>query len=195
MKKFLVGTKQTMTQLYREDGTVLPATVLKAGPCVVTQIRTDDRDGYRAVQVSFPVTKKRTARAEFRIEGGEPPAGEAGWEMGKELDVNIFSVGDIVKVTGRSKGRGFAGVVKRHGFHGSPATHGHKDQLRMPGSIGSTGPQRVFKGTRMAGKMGGGRVTVRNLEVVAVRPDSHELVVRGAVPGAPKSIVRIETDS
>lgn len=192
MKKFLIGTKQTMTQLYRDDGTVVPATVLKAGPCVVTHVRTKVRDGYDAVQVSFPVTKRRTVRAEFRIDEN---ASEEAWQTGKALDVNVFSIGDIVKVTGKSKGRGFAGVVKRHGFHGSPATHGHKDQLRMPGSIGSTGPQRVFKGTRMAGQMGNARVTVRNLEVVAVRPDSHELVVKGAVPGARTSVVRIEGDS
>lgn len=187
MKKFLIGTKQEMTQLYRNDGTVVPATVLKAGPCTVSQVRSTTTDGYTAVQVSFPVTKKRTARAEFRITEGE-------YEAGKELDVTTFAVGDIVKVTATSKGRGFAGVVKRHGFHGSPATHGHKDQLRMPGSIGSTGPQRVFKGTRMAGQMGNSRVTVRGLEVMAVRPDSHELVVKGAVPGATAGIVRIESD-
>lgn len=202
MAKFLLGKKVGMTRLFRTDGKVVPATVITAGPCVVTDVRTPDRDGVTAIQIGFGTTRKN-AKAQighlkavgnarhlrqFRVASSE------GFEIGKQLDVDVFTVGDTVTVTGTSKGRGFQGVVKRHGFHGSPATHGHKDQLRMPGSIGATAPQRVFKGTRMAGQMGNVRVSVRHLEIVEIRKETHELLVKGAVPGARNTLLLIRTE-
>ncbi len=201
MKKFLIGTKREMSRVFRPDGTVVPVTVLDAGPCTVTAVRTAEKDGYVAVQLGFG-TKKKVAKPlagqfknlgsfrhvrEFRLSDAK------GVERGATIDVSQFAPGDTVSVVGTSKGRGFAGVVKRHGFHGSPASHGHKDQLRKSGSIGSTAPQRVFKGMRMAGQMGNTRVTVRKLEVVEVRPKTHELLIKGAVPGARNSLVLIQT--
>lgn len=190
-----------MTRVFREDGTVVPVTVLAAGPCVITQVRSTAKDGYTAVQIGFGSRAKQTKALaghmknlgsfrfirEFRLKD----AGDL--ERGTAVDVRQFVPGDKIKVTATSKGRGFAGVVKRHGFHGSPASHGHKDQLRKSGSIGSTAPQRVLKGMRMAGQMGNEQVTVRNLEVVEVRPKTHELLVKGAVPGARNTLVLIQT--
>lgn len=196
--KFILGTKAGMTQKFAPDGRVVPCTVVQAGPCVVIRVKEQaGKDGYEAVQVGFG-SKQRAAKPQagqwrnVRGANGQPatfrwvrefrtPAGSL--EQGSAIDVTSFKAGDTVRVTGTSKGRGFAGVVKRHGFHGSPKTHGHKDQLRMPGSIGSTGPQRVFKGVRMAGRMGGERVTVTNLQVVEADAEKNELYIRGAVPG------------
>lgn len=189
-----------MSRTFLPDGTVVPVTVLKAGPCVVTQIKTEDKDGYRAIQLGWGEVKKikrpqaghlktigKSLRhlKEFRVDAGEE------FSLGQVLDVKQFSPGDEVIVTGWSKGRGFQGVVKRHGFHGHPTTHGHKDQARMPGSIGAGGVQHVRKGMRMAGRMGNERVTVRSLEVVEVRPETNELVVKGAVPGARRSLLLV----
>lgn len=190
-----------MTQTWSDKGRVVPVTVMEAGPCVITQIKTREQDGYVAVQMGFGLKKlKNTSKAlqghykelsparfvkEFR-----GPADE-GMARGAKLDVSIFSPGDIVKITGISKGKGFQGVVKRHGFHGHPATHGHKDQLRMPGAIGAGGVQHVRKGQRMAGRMGGEQATVRNLQVVSVDKDKHQLTVKGAVPGARGSLLVI----
>lgn len=197
--KFIIGKKLEMSQRYRPNGEVVPVTMVKVEPCTVTQVKTADKDGYVAVQLGTG-TKKRLGKAqaghlgkngalgtlrEFRVQDSE------GVSVGMKCDETAFEAGDIVKVTGTSKGKGFQGVVKRHGFHGSPASHGHKDQLRMPGSIGSTGPQRVFKGTRMAGHMGSERVTVKNLEVVAIEPEENRLAIKGAVPGARGSLVLI----
>lgn len=205
--KFILGTKAGMTQKFAPDGRVVPCTVVQAGPCVVIRVKEQaGKDGYEAVQVGFG----RRARAakpqagQWRNVPGAPstslgagsgkPAAfrwvrefrtKAGQlAQGSTIDVSNFKAGDNVRVTGTSKGRGFAGVVKRHGFHGQKSSHGHKDQERMPGSIGSTGPQRVFKGLRMAGRMGGDRVTITNLEVVEADVEKNELYVRGAVPGA-----------
>ncbi|MFH1171754.1 MAG: 50S ribosomal protein L3 [bacterium] len=202
MKKFLLGKKREMSQRYSESGAVQPVTVLAAGPCVVIDVHKRKEHETSTVELGFG-KKKHAARPQEKVEtplGGpfqyhrsfrvsDPTA----FERGKKLDVDVFSVGDHVRVIGVSKGRGFAGVVKRHHFSGSPASHGHKDQLRMPGSIGSTAPQRVFKGTRMAGQMGNARVTVRNLEVVEVRPETHELLLKGAVPGARNALLMIES--
>lgn len=201
MKKFLLGTKVDMTRVFQPDGTVVPATLVTAGPCVVTQVRGKEKDGYTAVQVAFGTKKKLTKPVaghqkdlgsfryvrEFRVKDPES------MERGTKLDVDVFSVGDTIKVTGTSKGHGFAGVVKRHGFHGSPASHGHKDQLRKSGSIGSTDAQRVFKGMRMAGQMGNENVTIRNLKVIEVRPETHQLLILGAVPGARNGLLLLQT--
>lgn len=186
---FLIAQKIAMTRRFREDGRVVPVTVLKAGPCFVTQVKTTAHDGYQAVQLGFGFRRhvskpQRTAwgkhfalTREFRVKSVE------GFEPGKSLDASVFSLGERVRVTGISKGKGFAGVVKRHHFAGGPASHGHKDNLRMPGSIGATFPQHVMKGTKMAGRMGGDKVSIRNLEVVEVIPKHNLVVVRGAVPG------------
>jgi large subunit ribosomal protein L3 len=192
--KHIIAKKLEMSQRHREDGTVVPVTLLEAGPCVVTQVRTEDKDGYSAVQIGFgkaksankPLTGHVKASGlaapsvlrEFRVDA------DYGLKVGDMLDVSQFAVGQRVNVIATSKGKGFQGVVKRHGFRGGPASHGHKDNLRMPGSIGAGGIQRVFKGMRMGGRMGGDRVTVKNLEIIEVDASRNIIAVKGAVPGA-----------
>jgi large subunit ribosomal protein L3 len=195
--KFILATKLEMTQVIRPDGTVVPVTLVQAGPCVVTQVKTSEKEGVSSVQVGFLPTKKlNKAEAghlkdlpqmselrDFRVEGVELKRGDA-------IEASVFQPGDMINVTGVSKGKGFQGVVKRHGFHGHPASPGHKDQLRMPGSIGAGGPQHVFKGRRMAGRMGNTQTTVQKLEVVEVR-DGGVLAIKGAVPGARHTVLEI----
>lgn len=198
--KCILAKKLEMSQVFRPDGTVVPVTLVQAGPCVVTQVKTKETDGYDAVQVGFltatklskpqeghlkDLAKVRTLR-EFRVDDA------SAFKRGDTIEASVFAIGDDVDVTGTSKGKGFQGVVKRHGFHGHPASHGHKDQLRMPGSIGAGGPQHVFKGRRMAGHMGNETVTVQNLEVVEVR-DQGIIALKGAVPGARNAILEIQT--
>ena len=200
--KFILGKKIEMTQIWRGEE-VVAVTKVQAGPCPVVQIKTKEKDGYEAVQIGFGEKKEKNIKKpqknhfkklgnfrhvrEFRCDEPEKIV-----KVGDGLDVSTFAVGDIIKVTGTSKGKGFQGVVKRHGFSGSKKTHGNKDQLRMPGSIGSTGPAHVFKGTRMAGRMGGERVTVANLEVVEVDLENNVLFIKGAVPGVRNSLVLIQ---
>jgi len=199
--KFILAEKKEMTQKFADDGTVIPVTKVVAGPCVVTQLKDNQKDSYTAVQLGFG-SKKNLGKSlkghlkdlgnfrylrEFKISDDENKK----LAVGNKLTVNIFQPGDIVKVTGVSKGKGFQGVVKRHGFHGSPATHGHKDQLRMPGSIGATGPAHVFKGKKMPGQMGGNQVTVTNLEVVEVDSKNNEVFIKGAVPGPRNNLLLI----
>jgi len=197
----LLGKKIEMTQVFQEDGTVVPVTLVETGPCVITQVRTNPKGALMAT-IGFG-SKKSVAKPqreewkglgtfaivhEFSLEDGQV------FERGQILKASdVFEAGQKVNVTGLSKGKGFQGVVKRHGFHGSPASHGHKDQLRMPGSIGAGGPQRVFKGTRMAGRMGGDQVTVKNLEVVSIDEANNIVAIKGAVPGSRGSYVRIMT--
>ena len=204
MAKFILGRKLNMTQKFQEDGRVVPVTVVEAGPCTVVQVKNNDKDGYNAVQVGYATKNKRGINKplaghlkkldsfrylkEFRLDNVE------NFERSKVFDVTSFAVGDNLKVTATSKGKGFQGVVKRHGFHGSPATHGHKDQLRMPGSIGATDAARVFKGTRMGGRMGTDTVTVKNLELIEIDVDKNLLYVKGAVPGHRNSLVTIWAD-
>ncbi|MEA3249190.1 MAG: 50S ribosomal protein L3 [Patescibacteria group bacterium] len=198
--KHIIAKKLDMTQRFREDGKVVPVTLLQAGPCTVTQVRTMEKDGYDAVQLGFgegkniPMPQQGHLKAsgtnsralkEFRLEEA------AELKVGDKVEVNQFNPGEFVHITGVSKGKGFQGVVKRHGFKGSPATHGHKDQHRMPGSIGAVGPARVFKGTRMGGRMGGDRVTVKNLEIVDVDAKTGVMAVKGAVPGARGTVLLI----
>ena len=201
MAKFILGTKSHMTQKFLEDGTVAPVTVVQSGPCTVTQVK-GDKEGYTAVQVGFG--KKRILNKplaghlkglenfrylkEFRVED------TANFAKGKVFDVSSFATGEDLAVTAVSKGKGFQGVVKRHNFKGSPASHGHKDQLRMPGSIGATEPARVFKGTRMGGRMGNDTTTVKNLELIEVDTDKNLLYIKGAVPGARNAFVVIQAD-
>jgi large subunit ribosomal protein L3 len=202
--KFIVAKKVEMSQRFRDNGEVVPVTVLKADACTVTQVRNAAKDGYEAVQVGCG-TAKKPARAqvghtkvlgksfkryqEVRLE--EPAA----LNIGDVVDLGQFVPGEFVHVTGTSKGKGFQGPVKRHGFHGGPASHGHKDNLRMPGSIGAGGIQRVLKGQKMAGRMGGDRVTVHNLEVVEVDAAQGMIALKGAVPGATGSSVVIHGGS
>lgn len=194
--KFALGTKQEMTQVFTDDGRAYAATILRVEPMKVTQVKNADKEGYSAVQVGTAEQKKeRLNKAqqkiapfkhvkEFRIDD------EGNYKVGDEVTMT-FEVGDDVNVAAISKGKGFQGVVKRHGFHGGPRTHGQKHSEREPGSIGSTGPQRVFKGTRMAGRMGGERVTVRNLKVLQVDVDSGTLLISGAIPGRRGTLVEV----
>lgn len=191
-----------MTQVFKEDGAVIPVTAVLATKNVVTQIKSaEGKDGYDAVQIGFGAAKKngkskagylkdlapvRTIK-EFRVAKEDAAA----LKRGDEITVAAFAPGDDVKVTGTSKGKGFQGVVKRHGFHGAPKSHGHKDQERMPGSIGAGGVQRVFKGKRMAGHMGDAQVTVSGLSVVKIDAEKDILYIKGAIPGARNGLVMI----
>lgn len=203
--KALLAKKIGMTQLFQDDGSVVPVTVLQAGPCTVTFVRPLGENRTN-VQIGFVEAKEKHLRKpqrghlkglpllrtlrEFRLpEGVELP------KRGDTVDVSAFSVGETVKVSGVSKGRGFAGVVKRHGFRGGPKSHGTKHTLRAPGSIGTRFPQMVVKGRRMAGRMGGERVTVEGLKVADVVLGEHLLVVTGAVPGARGALVEIRSES
>lgn len=175
---FILGKKVNMTQVWK-DKKVVPVTVIEARPNTVTLVRTEKRDGYEAVQLSLGRTKRESRKHPLDM------------KLGDTVTVAGFAEGDTVSVSGLNKGRGFQGGVKRHGFHGGPATHGQKNRHRAPGSIGSTAPQRVVPGRRMAGHMGQERVTVPNLKVVAVDVEKNLLMVRGAVPGARGTVLEI----
>ena len=201
--KFIIGKKLGMTQIFATDGMVIPVTIVKAGPCQVVQVKLPEKEKVGAVQISFAAGEEKNIKKpqaghlrdlklakilrDFEI--GEK---EKTLQRGDIVSVETFVSGDKVEVCGYSKGKGFAGVVKRHHFRGGPASHGHKDNLRAPGSIGAGGVQRVFKGMRMAGRMGGDRVTVKNLEIVQIVPEKDELYIKGAVPGGRNSILLIK---
>jgi large subunit ribosomal protein L3 len=200
MIKGTIGRKMGMMQLFRDDGEVV-VTAIEAGPCFVTQVKTEAKDGYNAVQLGFGETKLLNSPQkghlkeigqfkhlrEFSVDDVDSV------QVGQKIDVDMFKSGDLLDVTGISKGKGFAGVVKRHHFAGGPKTHGQSDRHRAPGSIGATtSPGRVFKGTRMAGHMGDRRVTTRNIKVLEVDLDRHLLLVKGAVPGARKGLLLIK---
>ena len=196
--KTLLGTKLGMTQLLAEDGRAVPVTLIQAGPVTVTQVKTVDTDGYNAVQVAYGAGKNlskavaghvKTAKVtpKFLREVRVDDLPEV--KVGDEFNVSVFAVGDMVDATGISKGKGFAGTVKRHNFNTSKKTHGGNGNVRKPGSIGSMYPQKVFKGKRMAGRMGAERVTVKNLEVAYVDPETNLIGVKGAVPGPRKGLI------
>ncbi len=201
----LLGKKVGMTSVFDESGQVIPCTVIEAGPCFVSQIKTTDRDGYEAVQLGFDEQKERLVtkpeKGHFGKASMKPVRfvrefrgnGVSEVQPGQQIKVDtVFTKGDIVSVIGTSKGRGFQGVVKRHHFGGGFRTHGQSDRERAPGSVGSSShPSRVFKGMRMAGRMGGERVTVRNLKVVGVIADSNLLLLKGSIPGAVNGYVEI----
>jgi len=204
--KGIIGKKVGMTQVFSERGEAIPVTVIEAGPCFVAQIKTVEQDGYAAVQLGFEETKpKRLTQPQLKhLQKSNLPALRhlrelriaddelASFEEGQKLTVDIFEEGEMVDVTGTSKGRGFAGVVKRYGFRGGPKTHGQSDRLRAPGSVGAcTTPGRVFKGKRMPGRMGGERVTTQGLQVVLVDPERNLLALRGAVPGSKNGLLLI----
>jgi large subunit ribosomal protein L3 len=202
----LIGKKIGMTSIFDENGKNIPCTVIQAGPCVVTQVRTEEVDGYDALQLGFDdKAEKRASKAEI---GHAKKAGTSPkkkliefryfendkYGIGDTIDVTLFQEGEFVDVIGTSKGKGYQGVVKRHGFAGvGQSTHGQHNRLRAPGSIGAASyPARVFKGMRMAGRMGGDQVTVQNLRVVKVLPEKNVLVVKGCVPGHKNAYVTIE---
>lgn len=200
----IIGKKIGMTRIFDESGAQVPVTVIEAGPCPVTQIKTVETDGYEAVQVGFGAQKeKRATRAELghaRAAGLEAaprvvrefPINGTDYELGQELTVEQFEVGDRVKVTGTTKGRGFQGVVKRYGFAGRPGGHGHP-MSRNPGSLGpGTDPSRVIKGKKLPGQMGGTRQTIRNIQVVRIDGERNLLFVKGGVPGSRDSFVLIQ---
>lgn len=199
----IIGKKVAMTSLYDENGKNIPCTIIEAGPCVVTQVRTVETDGYSSVQLGFDDKReKNTGQAltgHFKKAGTTPKHklvefyGDFvnGLSLGQEVTVDLFKEGEFVDVTGTSKGKGFQGVVKRHGFGGvGQATHGQHNRLRAPGSIGAgSDPSRVFKGMRMAGRTGGKKVTVQNLQVVRVDEEKNLIIVKGAIPGPKNSYV------
>jgi large subunit ribosomal protein L3 len=196
----LLGRKIGMSRIFDDRGEVVPITVIEAGPCYVTQIKTADKDGYNAIQLGFGTAKQLNKPERGHLENLPPlrhlrelrTDDVERYQVGQVLDVSVFKVGELVDVVGTSKGRGFAGVMKRHGFAGGPATHGQSDRLRAPGSIGTSGtPGWVRKGMRMAGRMGTAQVTVQNLRVVSVDPERNLLAVKGGVPGAPKGLLFI----
>jgi len=200
----LIGKKIGMTQVYNEEGTMIPVTIVEAGPCTVIQVKSINNDGYEAVQVGFGERKakhvNKPLNGQFKKSGVQPKkilmefniVPGFNYKQGQEFNVSLFKEGDRVHVSGISKGAGFAGVIKRHNFHRQPETHGQTEYLRHPGSIGqASSPSRVFKGMRMAGHKGNKRVTVKNLEIVKVDIENNMLVIKGAVPGANNNIVAI----
>ena len=201
----LIGKKVGMTSIFDENGKNMPCTVIEAGPCVVTQVRTEEVDGYSALQLGFDdKAEKRAIKAQlghFKKAGTSPKKKviefrdfEGEFKLGDTLGVDLFEEGEFIDVIGTSKGKGFQGVVKRHGFAGvGQATHGQHNRLRAPGSIGAASyPARVFKGMKMAGRMGGDRVTVQNLKVLKIVPEKNLIVVKGCVPGHKNAYVTIQ---
>ena len=190
--KFILGLKLGMTQVFDEKGNQIPVTLIEAGPCYITQIKTKEKDKYGAVQVGFVKKTRKIKKAEKEKEFKYLREFEDGeHKMGDKIDVSIFQEGDKVKISGLSKGKGFAGVVKRWGFHGRPATRGTKHEERTGGSTGSSMPSRVVKGKKMAGRMGFERVSVKNLKIVKIEKEDNLIAVRGAVPGKKGTLLEI----
>ncbi len=201
--KFMLGTKGRMTQVFDDKGVVAAATIITAGPLTVTQVKGKEKDGYEAIQIGFGAKKEKNVSKPqqghlkdlgmFRHLREFKPGEGFEAARGKTIDVSVFAPGDTVTVSAISKGKGFQGVVKRHGFHGGPRSHGQKNMERAPGSIGGGGRAggRVAKGMRMAGRMGGDRITVKNLRVLQVDTATNTLLISGAVPGRPGTIVEI----
>lgn len=204
--KFILGKKQHMMQCFLNDGTVIPTTVIQAGPLVVTQVKNPDTDGYTAVQVAFE--EQKTSRATKAHLGHTIPSqmgteGSSAFKhlrefrdieeiaVGDRITVGAFAKGDVVTISGLSKGKGFQGVVKRHGFHGGPRSHGQKHSEREPGSIGGGLRNKVPKGMRMGGRTGGNRITIKNLEIIGVDAENNQLLVKGAIPGRKGTLVEI----
>jgi len=200
MVSSIIGKKLGMTQIFGEDGKAEAVTAVEAGPCTVIQVKTVDKDGYNAIQIGYGEAKRLKSPQrghlkglgdykhlrEFRVDETE------GVEVGDKVDISLFNEGDMIDVTGISKSKGFAGVVKRHGFAGGPKTHGQSDRHRAPGSIGATTwPGRVWKGTRMAGRMGGERVMVSHLRILKADPERNLLLVKGAIPGGKNGLLLI----
>lgn len=199
MGKFILGQKIGMSQIFDKEGKVIPVSVIEAGPCVVIQTKSPENDGYQAVQIGFGARKKISKPMAGHLKNlgkfrylrefkGVPDL-----KVGDKIGVGIFQEGDRVKVSGISKGKGFQGVVKRHGFSGGMASHGNKDRLRAPGSIGTSFPEHVRKGRRMAGRMGFDRVSVKDMKIVKVDQENNILAVKGAVPGRRGTLLEISS--
>ncbi|MBC8280066.1 MAG: 50S ribosomal protein L3 [Chloroflexi bacterium] len=200
MLQGFLGKKIGMTQIFREDGRVVPVTVIEAGPCVVTQVKTKETDGYEAVQLGFGDVKRRNKPQAGHLKDSrlsrylrEVTADDSSeFSVGQTIGVDIFEAGEKVDVIGKSKGRGFAGVMKRWNFGGGPRTHGQSDRARAPGSIGGgTTPGKVYKGLKMGGHMGNARITVKGLEIVEIDTERNLLMIKGGIPGATNSLVQI----
>lgn len=199
MSKFILGKKLGMTQVYKGNS-VIPVTLIESGVNIVSQVRTKEKDGYEAVQIGFgdikKVNKPKAGHLkelpklrwlkEFRVSGSEA-------KVGDKIEMSVLTAGDMVTVVALSKGKGFQGVVKRHGFHGGPKSHGQKDRHRAPGSIGASWPQHVIKGMKMAGRMGGDRITVKNLEVIEIDNENSLIALKGAVPGRKGTLVMLKS--
>jgi large subunit ribosomal protein L3 len=196
--KFILAKKLKMSQVFDSEEKVIPVTILEAGPVKITQIKTEDKDGYEAIQIGYGHKKNQTKA----LAGHLKDLGKFSWlaeihgkvsdyKVGDEIKVDIFKEGDKVIVIGKSKGKGFQGVVKRHGFRGSPASHGTKDRLRAPGSIGATGLHRVVKGKKMAGRMGQDQLTLKKIEVIKVDSEKGLLYLKGAIPGRRGSLIKV----
>ena len=203
--KFILGKKLGMTRIFDKDGLAVSVTLVEAGPCVITHIKKEEKDDYNAVQIGFGTNKKinkseaghlKKANTnskylkELKLAISDQPTADSEYKVGDKITVEAFKPGDIVAVSGISKGKGFAGVVKRHHFAGGPKSHG-SDQHRAPGSIGAQQPQRVIKGTRMAGHMGREKITTKHLEVVEIISEKNILLIKGPVPGSKNSLVEI----
>ncbi|MDP3792806.1 MAG: 50S ribosomal protein L3 [bacterium] len=202
--KFILGKKLGMSQIYDEKGEVIPVTVVEAEPNTVVQIKNKEKDKYEAVQVGYGKKKEKSAISkEFRVDSkGKTSRGQKQetidslqLTVGQKIDVSVFAPGDIVKVTGMTKGKGFQGVVKRHGFSGMPASHGHHSVMRHAGSIGQRFPQHTLKGMRMPGRMGHEKFTVRGLKIVTVDQENNLLAIKGAIPGNKGGILAIESQA
>ena len=200
--KFILGKKIEMTQMFDEKGKVIPVTLIEAGPCYVVQIMTKEKDKYESIQIGFEKLKDKKVKRpqkkkpyrylrEFRNKEQKTKNKEQELKVGDKIDVSVFKEGDKVKISGISKGKGFAGVVKRWGFHGQTATHGTKHEERTIGSIGSAFPQRVIKGKKMPGRMGTERITVKNLKIAKVNIENNLIAVKGAVPGRRGTLLEI----
>ncbi|MDA8189823.1 MAG: 50S ribosomal protein L3 [Dehalococcoidales bacterium] len=197
----ILGRKVGMTRIFDDTGTIVPVTVIEAGPCYITQVKKSETDGYSAVQIGFGTAKRLTEPKKGHLKKLPPlkylrevrATDMSSVKVGQKIDASLFQQGESVDVTGISKGKGFAGVVKRHHFGGGPKTHGQSDRHRAPGSVGAgTTPGRVLKGMRMAGRMGNERITVKNLEIVQADPARNLLLIKGAVPGGRNSLLIIK---
>jgi large subunit ribosomal protein L3 len=195
--RFILGKKVKMSQIFDKEGNCIPVTIVEAGPCYVTQLKTKEKDGYEAVQIGFERLKekkitKSKQKKPFRYlkEFRDDPKN---YQLGQEINVSIFKEGDLVSVSGVSKGKGFQGGVKRWGFSGRPSTHGTKHEERTLGSVGASTPSRVIKGKKMPGRTGGERVTIKNLEIVKIEPEKNLLYIKGAVPGSRGSLLEIKS--
>lgn len=198
MAKFILATKENMSQTFDEKGNVVPVTLINAGPITAVQVKTKEKDGYEATVFGFGSKKEKNVKKPQRKFGNfqwlreaRLPIGNLASKAGDTIDVSVFKEGEKVVVSGISKGKGFQGVVKRHGFRGGSRTHGQKHSEREAGSIGSTGPQKVLKGTRMAGRMGSDRITVKNLKIVKIDKEKNQMLVSGAVPGRKGTLLEI----
>jgi large subunit ribosomal protein L3 len=204
--KFILGTKEYMTQIFDDEGNVIPTTIVKVAPVIVTQVKGKEKDGYEALQVGFGSRKEKNIKKSLKghikdlgnfsmlreIRMDEVKTDKKDWKIGDTIDISAFADGDKVVISSISKGKGFQGVVKRHGFSGGPRSHGQKHSERAPGSIGTAGFQRVFKNMRMAGRMGSDKITYKNVKIVKIDPETNEIYLKGQVPGRRGTVVEIK---